>query len=193
MTSALDAEAPSVLPSLWRRVLAVVVAGLLWGAGCGIALGVVWWRLAPRVPMVIRPEGSRLMQYQPDGYIAADVSFGLIALLAGVVLTIGLVVMRREHLLSALGSAVLAGLVGSVLMWQVGSRLGAVDIAGLVATTTEETTVDGPLQIRMWALLLLWPIAAAAVVTVTAVADWITARRDRSPGVDEQVGHIAPT
>lgn len=163
--------------ALWRRVLAVVLAGVLWGAGCGLALGVVWWRLAPRVPMVIRPEGSSMSQYQPDGFIAADVTFGVLALLAGIAVTIGLVVMRREHLLSVLGSALLAGLVGSVLMWQVGSRLGAVDIAGLVATTREETTIDGPLEIRMWALLLLWPIAAAAVVTITAVADWVAHRR----------------
>lgn len=171
---------------LWRRVVAVVVAGVLWGAGCGIALGVVWWRLAPRVPMVIRPEGSSFSQYQPDGFIAADVSFGILALLAGIALTIGLVVMRREHLVSVLGSAVLAGFVGSVLMWQVGSRLGAVDIAGLVATTSKETTVDGPLEIRMGALLLIWPIAAAAVVTITAVADWLGHRRVVTRSADER-------
>ena len=103
-------------PALWRRIVAVVVAGILWGAGCGVALGVVWWRLAPRVPMVIRPEGSSFSQYQPDGFIAADVSFGILALLAGVALTIGLVVMRREHLVSVLGSALLAGIVGSILV-----------------------------------------------------------------------------
>lgn len=178
-------------PALWRRIVAVVVAGILWGAGCGVALGVVWWRLAPRVPMVIRPEGSSFSQYQPDGFIAADVSFGILALLAGVALTIGLVVMRREHLVSVLGSALLAGIVGSILMWQVGSRLGAVDIAGLVATTDQETMVDGPLEIRMWALLLVWPIASAAVVTITAVADWLSHRRHGARDADERSAPVS--
>lgn len=178
-------------PALWRRIVAVVVAGILWGAGCGVALGVVWWRLAPRVPMVIRPEGSSFSQYQPDGFIAADVSFGILALLAGVALTIGLVVMRREHLVSVLGSALLAGIVGSILMWQVGSRLGAVDIAGLVATTDQETMVDGPLEIRMWALLLVWPIASATVVTITAVADWLSHRRHVARIADERSAPVS--
>ena len=34
-----------------RKASAVLVAGLITGLVAGLALGVVWWKLAPRVPL----------------------------------------------------------------------------------------------------------------------------------------------
>lgn len=163
-----------------RRARAVIGAGMVVGTLAGAALGVLWWRLAPRVPLVVRPGDSFPQEYQPDGYIGADISFAILAAIAGVVVTIGLITMRREHLLSALGAALLASALGSAAMWFVGGRLGSVDIEGLSATTTEDLVVDAPLQVHMPAVLMVWSIAAAAVVTVVALADWWAgASRDR--------------
>ena len=155
-----------------RRTTSVLTAGIVIGLVAGTALGVVWWQLAPRVSMVVRPDTAFPENYQPDGYIAADVSFAALACLAGVAVTIGLMNMRREHLLSSLWAALISGAIGSALMWAVGSRLGSVDIAGLSATIDDKVVVDAPLSLTMPAILLVWPATAALVVTVVAFADW---------------------
>lgn len=154
-----------------RRITSVVTAGLVMGVLAGLALGVIWARLAPRVPLVIGPDTKRPDGFQPAEYLAADVTFAALAIIAGVAIAVGLARMRREHLLSVLGAALLAGVIGTTLMWFVGEHLGAVDIEGLSATLTEETVVDAPLQLSMPAVALLWPIASTLVVVVLAGFD----------------------
>jgi hypothetical protein len=156
-----------------RKATAVIVAGLIVGAVSGIALGVVWWQLAPRVPLVIRQGVSFPEAYQPEGYLAADVAFGALAVVAGVAITIGLANMRREHLLSVLLAALLASAVGTAAMWFVGTRLGSVDIAGLTATTETDLVVDAPLKVSMQGMFVMWALASAVVVTILALGDWI--------------------
>ena len=51
---------------------------------------------------MVRPGVSYPEAYQPEGYLAADAAFGLLAVVAGVAITIGLANMRREHLASVL-------------------------------------------------------------------------------------------
>jgi len=157
--------------SVQRRATYVVAAGLIFGLVIGAGLGVLWWRLVPRVPIIIRPEGSVPQGFQPEGYAASDVVFSLLGLAAGIAVTIGLARMRREHLLSVLAAALLASGAGTAGMWWVGSRLGSVDIEGLVATTETEVVVDGPLQVTLPAAYLTWALGAAAVVTILALAD----------------------
>lgn len=170
--------------SVQRRATFVVAAGLIFGLVIGAGLGVLWWRLVPRVPLVIRPDGPVPQGFQPEGYAASDVIFALLGLVAGVALTVGLARMRREHLLSVLAAALLGAAVGTTAMWWVGSSLGSVDIEGLVATTQVETVVDGPLQVTLPAAFLTWGLGSAIVVTMLALADvihgqWRSARQQR--------------
>lgn len=162
-----------------RKASAVLLAGLVVGLVSGAALGVVWWALAPRVPVVVRPGITFPEGYQPEGYFAADVAFGVLAAVAGVAISIGLASMRRDHLLSVLVGALLASVVGTSAMWFVGTRLGSVDIDGLVATTTEDVVVDAPLQVSMPVMFLIWALASAGVVTILALSDWIAETRAR--------------
>jgi hypothetical protein len=162
-----------------RKASAVVVAGLVVGAVSGVALGVVWWQLAPRVPLIVQPGTTFPETYQPEGYLAADVAFGALAAVAGVVVTIGLANMRRDHLLSVLIAGLLASAVGTTAMWFVGTRLGSVDIEGLSATTTEDLVVDAPLKVSMPGMFLMWALAAAAVVTILALGDWVNEVRSQ--------------
>lgn len=155
-----------------RRITSVLSAGLIMGVVVGVAFGVIWWRLAPRVPLVVRPDRAVPQGVQPDGYLGADLAFAVLAVIAGVAIAVGLVRMRREHLLSVLVAALLSGAVGTVLMWVVGERLGSVDIEGLSATTTTDIVVDAPLRVTMPALLLVWPITSAVIITVLAALDW---------------------
>lgn len=162
-----------------RKASAVLLAGLLVGLISGAALGVVWWALAPRVPVVVRPGSTFPEGYQPEGFLAADVAFGALALVAGIAITIGLASMRRDHLLSVLVGALLASAVGTAAMWFVGTRLGSVDIDGLVATTTEDVVVDAPLEVTMPGMFVIWALASAGVVTILALSDWIAETRAR--------------
>jgi len=162
-----------------RKASAVIVAGLVVGLISGAALGVVWWALAPRVPLIVRPGASFPEGYQPEGFLAADAAFGALAIVAGVAITIGLANMRREHLFSVLVGALLASAVGTAAMWFVGTRLGSVDIEGLIATTTEDLVVDAPLEVSMYAVFLMWALASAVVVTVLALGDWVKEVRTR--------------
>lgn len=158
-----------------RPERSVVVAGVLVGALSGAALGVLWWQLAPRASVVVRPDGVRPQGFQPEEYLAADVSFAALALVAGIIVTIGLAAMRRQHLVGVLFAGLLAGIVGTLSMWQVGTRLGSVDIEGLIATTQDEVVTQAPLEVTMPGVYLVWAIAAAAVVVTLALGDWLAA------------------
>ena len=158
-----------------RPERSVVFAGVLVGALSGAALGVLWWQLAPRASVVVRPDGVRPQGFQPEEYLAADVSFAALALVAGIIVTIGLAAMRRQHLVGVLFAGLLAGIVGTLSMWQVGTRLGSVDIEGLIATTQDEVVTQAPLEVTMPGVYLVWAIAAAAVVVTLALGDWLAA------------------
>ena len=161
-----------------RKASAVLIAGLISAVVIGAALGVVWWKLAPRVSVIVKEGETWPANYQPNEYLGADVAFGALALLAGLGVTIALIYMRREHLLSTLASSVLSGFVGSALMWFIGTRLGGVDIAGL--SGTEEVVVEAPLQLTLPAMIMIWPLTAAVVISIVAAADWLSAARARN-------------
>lgn len=152
----------------------MISAGAIVGLVSGAALGVVWSALAPRVPLVVAPESASPQGFQPEEYLASDIAFGVLGLVAGVAVTIGLAYMRREHLLSVLIAALLASGLGTVAMWFVGTRLGSVDIEGLQATTTSEIIVDAPLTVSLPAVYLMWSVAAALIVTILALSDWLS-------------------
>ena len=160
-----------------RKAPAVFLAAVALGLVGGAAWGVIWWRLAPRVSLVVRSEDTSPKDYQPDAWIAADVTFTALAVAAGIGLTVALIAMRRSHLLTVLVAAIVAGVIGTFTMKFVGEGLGAVDISGLQATLDVEAVVEGPLVITMPAVLLAWSIAAAVVVTLVAFGDWVTGRR----------------
>ncbi|HEV8024367.1 MAG TPA: hypothetical protein VGP37_05730 [Candidatus Nanopelagicales bacterium] len=172
-----------------RPELSVVIAGVVVGLLSGAALGVLWWRLAPRVPVVIQPDGSRPEGFQPEEYLAADIAFAALALVAGLILTVALAAMRRQHLLGVLLAGLVAGTLGTFAMWQVGTRLGSVDIEGLIATTDVEFVVDAPLEVTMPGVFLVWAIASAVVVAVLALADWLASfRLDRQRSAQGELG-----
>lgn len=160
-----------------RPEQAVLLAGAIVGLVSGTALGVLWWQLAPRVPIVIRPDGSRPQGFQPEEYLAADVGFAVLALAAGIIVTIALAAMRREHLLGVLLAGLVSSALGTLAMWQVGTRLGSVDIEGLIATTEAEFVTEAPLEVTMPGVFLVWAIGSASVVVVLAFGDWLASLR----------------
>ena len=175
-------EEPTGKREVARRASYVIFAGLIVGLVSGIALGVVWWKLAPRTPLIVQQGVSYPEGYQPEGSIGAAATFGLLGFIAGIAITIGLANMRRERLLSVLVAGILSGVVGTIAMWVVGTHLGSVDIEGLIATTTEDVTTEAALGVGMTGMFLMWPVAAALIVTILALGDWIVEVRNARRG-----------
>lgn len=165
----------------WTVWVTAIVVGIVVGLG----LGVVWWRLAPRVEVVVRDDGARPQGFQPEAFIAADVTFALIAVAAGVLVTIALLRMRRDRLVFVLGASLLSGGLGTAAMWWVGTRLGYVDLEAVTGVTDQ--VMEGPLEITMPGVLMSWPLAASLVICVVAIVDLVT---DHSRGSGE-VTHVS--
>lgn len=160
------------MSGLVPRVAAIVGGSALVGAVAGVA----WWALAPRDTLevfngVAYPEG-----FQPEAYAGSDALAALLCAVCGLlVATVALVLTRRRHTLSTLQvllATVVGGALGSVVMWFVGTRLGAVDVAAAIAAVGEGGLFTAPLVLRMPGVLVLWPAACALAVFGVAVSDW---------------------
>lgn len=154
-------------------VLVLVLATIAMGA----LLGVAWWSLAPRVVLDVYGDQTYPAEFQPGGYIADD-GIASLACIVGGALTLGLAVLlarrRRTPALTlvTLGWTMLAGVLGSLVCWWVGSTLGAVDLAADIAAAGDGGQVLAPLTLRMPAVLLLWPLASAVVFALAAIIAW---------------------
>ncbi len=101
-------------------VVAVAISGVL--------LGVLWWKLAPSVPLVGDLVGDEWVVYlkSPSEHaVAVDGTFTLLALAFGALSAVVVFLLRRRGgvpLVVALG---VGGLLGSLLAWRVGVWLGA--------------------------------------------------------------------
>lgn len=164
-----------VVPGRRRKAITVFITGVIAGGLSGAALGVMWWSLAPRVSVVITPDRVFPEGFQPQEYFAANIAFGAIGAIAGVLMAIGLVSMRREHLLASLVAALASSVVGTFSMWWVGSHLGFVDLANIEIPDT--TVVDAPLEVTLPAMLLMWPLGSSLVILIMAIGDYLAQRR----------------
>jgi hypothetical protein len=93
-------------------------------------------------------------------------------------MAIGLVAMRREHLLASLVAALASAAVGTCAMWWVGSHLGFVDLTNI--DTPDSTVVDAPLEVTLPAMLLMWPLGSSIVILVMAIGDYLAQHRRQS-------------
>ncbi|MEU6081950.1 ABC transporter permease [Streptomyces sp. NPDC047108] len=136
--------------------LAVTVAG--------VALGLLWLWLAPRMPLVSDGKAVFIKNSEGEEAIGADGTFVLLA--AGLGVLTGAVVFwffRRGGIAIVVGTAV-GALLASVVAWRMGVWLGpAQDVAAHARAVGKGKTFDAPLQLRAKGALLAWPIAATAV------------------------------
>ena len=167
----------SQVPQRRRKALTVFLTGVIAGALSGAALGVLWWALAPRVSVVVTPDRVVPESFQPQEYFAANVAFGVLGVVAGVLLAIGLVSMRREHLSASLVAGLASAAVGTWAMWWVGSHLGFVDLANV--DLPDSTVLNGPLEVTLPAMLLMWPLASSLVILTIALGDSLAERKRR--------------
>ncbi|MEU3171220.1 AAA family ATPase [Streptomyces sp. NPDC007000] len=144
---------------------AVVMVAL---ALCGVLFGVLWWWLAPRVPLVGDLAGDNWVVYLKDTEgeqaIGVDGTFTLLALAFGAVSALAVFLVRRSGgvpLVVALGAG---GLLGSLLAWRLGVWLGpAQDVVAHARDVGKGVTFDAPLKLSAKGALLAWPFAGLVV------------------------------
>ncbi|MEU1403553.1 AAA family ATPase [Streptomyces sp. NPDC005728] len=141
-------------------MLAVALAGVLFG--------LLWWWLAPQVPLVGDQIDKSWVVYIKDteGEQAAGVdgTFTLIGLGFGLVSAVVVFLLRRRGgvpLVVALG---LGGLLGSLLAWRLGMWWGPEsDVVAHAKAVGKGVTFSAPLKLGAKGVLLAWPIAALLV------------------------------
>jgi hypothetical protein len=147
-----------------REAAVIAVAVALFG----VLLGVLWWWLAPHVPLVGDVVEGKWVVYLGDseGEQAAGVdgTFTLLALAFGFVSALVVFLVRRRGgvpLVVALG---VGGLLGSFLAWRVGVWLGpATDVIAHAKSVGKGVTFTAPLKLGAKGALLAWSFGALVV------------------------------
>lgn len=143
-----------------RRAAVVCVATTV----LGVALGLLWLWLAPRVPLVSDNTAVFLSDSEGEEAIGADGTFVLLALAFGAVCAgLAFLFHRRGGIPMVLGLAV-GGVLGSLLAWQLGTRLGPTDdVVAHARAVGKGVVFDAPLELHAKGALLAWSLAAMAV------------------------------
>ncbi|CAL9410096.1 MULTISPECIES: AAA family ATPase [unclassified Streptomyces] len=131
----------------------------------GVLLGVLWWWLAPRVPLVGDASGDAWVVYLRDSEgeqsIGVDGTFTLIALACGALSALAVFLVRRRGGVPLVVALAVGGLLGSVLAWRLGVWLGpSQDVIAQARSAGKGVTFDAPLELNAKGALLAWPFAA---------------------------------
>ncbi|WP_329133336.1 AAA family ATPase [Streptomyces sp. NBC_00670] len=144
----------------------VVVA--LGVAVTGVLLGVLWWWLAPHVPLVGDVVGKNWVVYLKDSEgeqaIGVDGTFTLLALAFGAVSAVVVFLARRRGGVPLVVALAVGGVLGSLLAWRVGVWLGpAQDVVAHAKSVGKGVTFSAPLKLGAKGALLAWSLAALVV------------------------------
>nr|WP_222109860.1 DUF2567 domain-containing protein [Streptomyces cupreus] len=143
-------------------VITVVVAV------AGVLLGVLWWWLAPRVPLVGDVVDGGWVVYLNDTEgeqaVGVDGTFSLLALAFGAVSALGVFLVRRRGGVPLVAALALGGLLGSLLAWRVGVWLGpAQDVVAHAKDVGKGVAFSAPLELDAKGALLVWSVAGLVV------------------------------
>lgn len=138
---------------------ASVLRWLSMPALAGILVGVLWWLLAP---------GGALYGQGTDTavWLPRDLVLGGLCLLAGLISAAVLVPQRRSQAAwLKVSAALLGGILGSVVAWQIGTLAGAVWGTEVSGAMNESVAFS----LRSYSVLLLWPLGCALLFFVASL------------------------
>ncbi|MFF5102444.1 AAA family ATPase [Streptomyces sp. NPDC000134] len=156
-------DGPGLRTELREAVVTTVAVTVL-----GVLLGVLWWRLAPSVPLVGDVVDKSWVVYLKDSEgeqaIGVDSTFTLLALALGLLSGLAVFLLRRRGGVPSVVALGVGGLLGSLLAWRLGVWLGpAEDVIAHAREVGRGTTFPAPLKLGAKGALLAWPIAALLV------------------------------
>ncbi|WP_371659270.1 hypothetical protein [Streptomyces sp. NBC_00280] len=156
-------DGPGMKTELREAAVVTVVVAL-----GGVLLGLLWWWLAPDVPLVGDIVANRWEVYIKDSEgeqaIGVDGTFTLLALALGAVSALGAFLVRRRGGVPLVVALTVGGLLGSVLAWRLGVWLGpAQDVIAHAKDVGRGVTFLAPMKLGAKGALLVWSVAALVV------------------------------
>lgn len=147
------------------REAAVITVAVALG---GVLLGLLWWWLAPHVPLVGDVVEKKWVVYIADTEgeqaVGVDGTFTLLALAFGAVSALGVFLVRRRGGVPLVAALTLGGLLGALLAWRAGMWLGPTrDVVAHAKEVGKGVTFSAPLELGAKGALLAWPVAALVV------------------------------
>lgn len=147
------------------REAAVITVAVALG---GVLLGLLWWWLAPHVPLVGDAIGKSWVVYLKDTEgeqaIGVDGTFALLGLAFGLVGAVVVFLLRRRGGVPVVVALGVGGLLGSLLAWRLGVWLGpGSDVLARAQAAGKGVTFPAPLKLGAKGALLAWPLGGALV------------------------------
>ncbi|MCT9080948.1 AAA family ATPase [Streptomyces fulvoviolaceus] len=148
------------------REAAVITVAVALG---GVLLGLLWWWLAPHVPLVggLDEQGSwavYLKDSEGEQAAGVDGTFTLLALAFGAVTAFVVFLWRRRGGVPLVVALAVGGLLGSLLAWRLGVWLGPTsDVIAHAKDAGKGVTFSAPLKLGAKGALLAWSVAALVV------------------------------
>lgn len=131
----------------------------------GVLLGVLWWWLAPHVPLIGDVVEGNWVVYLKDTEgeqgVGVDGTFTLLGLGFGALSALVVFLLRRRGGVPLVVGLAVGGLLGSLLAWRLGVWLGpAEDVIARARDAGRGVTFSAPLKLGAKGALLAWPLAA---------------------------------
>ncbi|WP_328722217.1 ABC transporter permease [Streptomyces sp. NBC_00247] len=140
-------------------------------AVAGVALGLLWLWLSPRIPLISDETAVYLKDGEGEEAIGADGTFALLGAGFGVVSAVVVYLLRRSGGIPTVVALALGGVLGGLLAWWLGAALGPTsDVVAHAKAAGQGVAFDAPLELHAKGALLAWPVAAMVVhLILTAV------------------------
>ncbi|MGW2276889.1 ABC transporter permease [Streptomyces sp. NPDC001770] len=140
-------------------------------AVAGVALGLLWLWLSPRIPLISDDTAVYLKDSEGEEAIGADGTFALLAAGFGVVSAVVVYLLRRTGGIPTVVGLALGGLLGALLAWWLGTSFGPTsDVVAHAKEAGKGVTFDAPLELNAKGALLAWPVAAMVVHLILTAA-----------------------
>ncbi|MEU1474892.1 AAA family ATPase [Streptomyces sp. NPDC001668] len=135
----------------------------------GVLLGVLWWWLAPHVPLVgdVDEQGNwvvYLKDTEGEQAVGVDGTLTLLALAFGFVSALAVFLWRRRGGVPLVVGLAVGGVLASLLAWRVGMWLGPTsDVIAHAKAVGKGVTFSAPLKLGAKGALLAWSLAGLVV------------------------------
>ncbi|MET7699124.1 AAA family ATPase [Streptomyces sp. NPDC005485] len=162
-TTAYEQDGPGMKTEV--REAAVITVGVALG---GVLLGLLWWWLAPHVPLVGGVVDKSWVVYLKDTEgeqaIGVDGTFTLLALAFGAVSAAVVFLVRRRGGVPLVAALAVGGLLGSLLAWRLGIWLGpSHNVIAHAKQVGKGVTFSAPLKLGAKGALLAWSVGGLLV------------------------------
>ncbi|MFC4030375.1 ABC transporter permease [Streptomyces polygonati] len=184
-------DAPAKRARFIRELRGGALVALLVTVG-GIALGLLWLWLSPRIPMISDGQAVYLKDTEGEEAIGGDGTFVLIAAGLGILSALLVFWRRRSGGIGVVLGLAVGGVLASIVGWRLGVWLGpSTNIVAHAKQVGPKVVFDGPLELRAKSALIAW--SAAAMLTHLCVTSALGPRDEPGDRAEDKPGGQPPT